>query len=211
MGHIITLYTINRYTREACLDNNVSFLDKFYIILYLTSFEFSIFLIINISLSDIFRINSSKRITFGLGHFGGKMAISRSALAVLNNKADYLINPTLLVIGSVSLLPAPYDVLQVAGIFIKMGHDLAIAFCLPMEWALLREIGVAMADSVATVFAAPWSSILSQRDHVATIAYAVGHCFKQYFNLILTTNCYLLPSDMGLLAENTLCASLNYL
>ncbi|MBX3083920.1 MAG: hypothetical protein KF716_19955 [Anaerolineae bacterium] len=138
------------------------------------------------------------------------MTISKSALAVLNNKADHFITPKPLEIGSSALLPAPYDTLQVAGIFIKMGHELASAYCLPMDWSLLREIGIYMADSVVAVFAAPWPAILSQRDRVFTIAYAVGHCFKEYYNLILTSNCHLMPYEMGLLTENTLYASLNF-
>jgi hypothetical protein len=137
------------------------------------------------------------------------MAISKSALAALNNRADQLINPTLLSVGARRLLPAPYDTLQVAGVFIKMGHDLALTFCLPMDWALLREIGVAMARGVAAVYTTSWSHILSQREQVNTIAYAVGHCYKQYFNLILTSDHYLMPHELGLLTENTLCASLS--
>jgi hypothetical protein len=138
------------------------------------------------------------------------MAISNSALAVLNKQADRIISPTPLAVGSAVLLPAPYDGLHVAGIFVKMGYELSCTFGLPTDWTVLREISVAMADGMTTVFADAWSAILSQRDHIIAIAYAVGHCFKEYYNLILTADRYLMPYEMGLLTENTLYASLNY-
>jgi hypothetical protein len=132
------------------------------------------------------------------------MAISKQALALLNTQADRIVGEATPWLRKTPLLPTPYDDMQMAGHFVRLGAKLAHHYGLATDWDALREIGEALAQSITSVYGTSWADILSAGEQDMTILEVVGFCIKQYFNFILKSNRFLTPHDVSVLLESSL-------
>lgn len=137
----------------------------------------------------------------------------------MNNRADKVIAGWSFVALGANLLPPPFDMVVVGGVFAGMGSHIADAYDVKISPKVLRNLGVALAQGVGAVLAGyyvssgllkfvpgvnVWVALLIQPPVVGAVSYAAGHAFKQYYLTVLTEGRELSPGEVTDIAKGVL-------
>jgi uncharacterized protein (DUF697 family) len=120
---------------------------------------------------------------------------------------------------SANLLPPPFDIMAVGGMFASMGLRLGRIYDVDVSWRDLKLIGAAIAKGVGAVMLAfhigsglvkfvpgvnIWVALLIQPPIVAAVAHSAGHAFKEYYRVRITKGRNLSPEQVRDIAEAAL-------
>jgi hypothetical protein len=122
-----------------------------------------------------------------------------------------------------NLLPPPFDMIAVGGVFAKLGRRLAEIYEVEIDWSMLFQLGKSIAKGVSTTLSASyigtgllkyvpgvnlWVALLVQPPIVAAVAYSAGQAFKSYFHVCISGGKDLTRDQMRDLAAGALRARL---
>lgn len=147
------------------------------------------------------------------------MTYSNEEIRCMDSKADEIIKNWTFGALVANLLPPPFDVIVVGGVFAKLGHKIGEVYKIDIKPSVLKGIGKSLAKGIgATVSAAYigtgllkyvpgvniWVALLVQPPMVAAVAYSVGQSFKTYYHLKLSNGSDLSKEELVEIAQKTL-------